>query len=284
MSTAHSAYELVDSGDGRKLERFGSVLLDRPCSQAVWRPQLGREEWERADGVFTREPKGQWTFRTTDPGTWTVSLGALQFELALTEFGHVGVFPEHRRVWERAETCVRDAPRPPGTIEVLNLFAYSGAATLALAHTGAAVCHLDASRTTVDWARRNAALNRLDGCPVRWIVEDARKYLRREVRRGHRYDGIVLDPPSFGRGTRQQVFKIETHLRRILDLCRQVLRDDALFVVLSCHTPGYTPTVLTHLLSQTFGAGPVEAGELLLEGGGGVLPVPSGAYAVWTRT
>jgi 23S rRNA (cytosine1962-C5)-methyltransferase len=166
---------------------------------------------------------------------------------------------------------------------VLNLFAYSGGASLAAARAGAEVCHLDASRKMVTWARRNAELNGLVDAPIRWIVDDVRRFLKREQRRGRRYDGIILDPPSFGRGKRQEVFKIDDHLGELLDQCREVLSSSPRFVFLSCHTPGYTPLVLTHLLEQMQQGcpGDTESGEMILPGVGGVRPVPSGSYAVW---
>jgi 23S rRNA (cytosine1962-C5)-methyltransferase len=277
-------YELLDAGHGRKLERFGGFVFDRPCSQAVWKPTLPPAAWEKADAMLVREEDPRWIFRKPLPASWTVTIDGLSFELSTTDFGHVGVFPEHLRAWRWTSACIARAKAARGTAPtVLNLFAYSGGATLAAARAGAAACHLDASKKMVEWARRNAALNRLDNAPVRWIVDDAIGFLQREARRGRRYDGIILDPPSFGRGTKMELFKIDTALENLLDLCRQVLSEQPLFLFLSCHTPGYTPTVLSHLVTQTMAGvdGTADSGEMLLAGKPGVMPVPSGAWCGW---
>ena len=279
-----NAYCLLDAGDGRKLERFGPVVLDRPCAQAVWRRKLPAKAWAEADARFSREQDGGWETRRPLPSSWQASIDGLSFRLEATDFGHVGVFPEHRRSWRWLGETLGAEPERNREISVLNLFAYSGGATLAAARLGCRVCHLDASRKMVAWARENASLNGLDEAPIRWIVDDVQKFLTREERRGSTYDGIVLDPPSFGRGKRQELFKIDEHLLGILAQCRAVLSPVARFVFLSCHTPGYTPLVLNHLLSQSLEGldGEVAAGEMVLGEGQEVLPVPSGTYAVWS--
>lgn len=267
-------YTLVDSGNQSKLERFGDFLIARPCSQAVWMPSLDREAWDKADAVFTREPANKWKSARPLPGSWIVEWAGIKFKIAPTDFGHVGIFPEHALLWKWMQGKMRkDA-------NILNLFAYSGGATLAAAQAGAKVCHLDASKAVVAWARENAALNGLERAPIRWIVDDVIKFLRREIRRGVKYDGIVLDPPSFGRGNKGEVFKIERDLFEILDLCRQLLSDNPLFLVLSSHTPGYTPLVMQHLMKQmTKGLqGTIESGEMIIPG---PLDLPSGTYARW---
>lgn len=278
---ADISYELLDSGLGRKLERFGEVILDRPCSQAVWRPMLGEDSWRRAHAVFHRESRnGNWEVRGRVPEWWRCQVGGVDFKLQTTDFGHVGVFPEHVLGWDWMRGRVASAGRK---LSVLNLFAYSGGATLALAKAGCEVCHLDASKKMVDWANRNAELNDLGSAPIRWIVDDVTKFLKREMRRGRTYDGILLDPPSFGRGTNQELFKIETHLLDLLDLCRGVMSPSCEFLFVSCHTPGYTPMVLRHLLEQSMKGGTIETGEMRLSGGGKALDVPSGSYAAWGR-
>lgn len=280
------SYELLDAGHGRKLERFGGFVFNRPCSQAVWRPQLPASVWEQADALLNREEDARWSFRRPVPPTWTAEVDGLKFELSTTDFGHVGVFPEHRYAWKWLAERIAAARKTPAAVAptVLNLFAYSGGATLAAARAGAQVCHLDASKKMVEWARRNASLNNLAEAPVRWIVDDAVKFLQREQRRGRQYDGIILDPPSFGRGSNMELFKIDTHLESLLELCRASLSPHPLFLFLSCHTPGYTPTVLSHLVSQAMAGipgGRIDSGEMLLAGGPATLPVPSGAYAAW---
>lgn len=279
-------YELIDSGGGRKLERFGRYTLDRPAAQAAWRPRKDAGAWGGANASFDRENGNRWRRRETLPPQWTIRIDGMTLKLSATDFGHLGVFPEQRESWrwigERIESAAarRAGAEPP---RVLNLFAYSGAATLAAARAGATVCHLDASRGMVTWARENAALNGLDAHPIRWIVEDCHKFLHREIRRGRRYEGIILDPPSFGRGQAGELYKIEADLPDTLELCRRLLSDDPLFVLLSAHTPGFTPRVLENLLAQTLGGvgGATEGGEMLLTGGAEVFPLPSGAWARW---
>jgi 23S rRNA (cytosine1962-C5)-methyltransferase len=267
-------YTLLDSGNQNKLERFGEHVLVRPCSQAVWKPSLDKKAWDEADALFTREPSNRWTASPPLPRSWQVSCEGILFKIVPTEFGHIGIFPEHALVWR---WMLQKMPRK---CSILNLFAYTGGATLAAAKAGADVCHVDASKTTVAWARENAALNKLEKAPIRWIVDDVVKFLRREVRRGIRYDGIILDPPTFGRGNKGEVFKIEKDLPEILDLCFQLLTPEPLFVILSSHTPGYTPLVLSHLLMQAKGGrkGTIEMGEMVIPG---PLDLTSGTYAGW---
>jgi 23S rRNA (cytosine1962-C5)-methyltransferase len=267
-------YSLLDSGNQNKLEKFGDYTLVRPCSQAVWKPSIDPKDWREADAVFTREPANRWVGNPPLPSSWTVECENILFKLMPTDFGHIGIFPEHALLWKwMKQKMTRKS-------SILNLFAYTGGATLVAAKAGADVCHLDASKTTVAWARENAALNKLEKAPVRWIVDDAIKFLGREVRRGTRYDGIILDPPTFGRGSQGEVFKIEKDLPVILDLCYQLLTPDPLFVILSSHTPGYTPLVLHHLLRQAEGdrQGTIEMGEMVIPG---PLDLTSGTYARW---
>ena len=275
-------YEMLDAGAGRKLERFGRFILDRPCAQAVWRPQQDARFWSRADAYFTRDHGSRWIFR--NPAVregWDCTLSGISMLLRPTDFGHVGCFPEHSFGWAQMRHAIRQAPNP-AELNVLNLFAYSGGATRAAAQAGASVCHLDASRKMVEWAREIAVHNQLQNAPIRWITDDVQKFLKREIRRGKHYDGIVLDPPSFGRGTNQELFQIDDNMLEVLDLCRNVLAEKPLFVLLTCHTPGYTPLVLSHLVEQQLPAGMVEAGEMALPAAPEVFAVPSGTYAWWT--
>ena len=270
-------YELLDSGDGRKLERFGRFTLARPCSQALWRPSLGAAEWAKADASFDREDGNRWHGRSNLPREWEISTAGMRFRLGGTDFGHLGIFPEQRAQWkwirERAGTWNGEH----GTgMRVLNLFAYSGGSTLAAALGGAEVCHLDASRGMVEWARANARLNGLADSPIRWIVDDAHKFMRREARRGRRYDAVVLDPPTFGRGAGGEMYRIERDLGETLSLVRELLSDSPAFVLFSSHTPGLTETAAENLLGQVFPSARLESGEMLLEGRG--LPCPSGIF------
>ena len=220
-----NGYELLDSGNGAKLERFGEVVLARPCAQAVWQPQRPAR-WKTADATFDREDGNRWHGRNRLPQEWVIDVDGTRFRLSGTDFGHLGIFPEQRAQWTWIRETVAAAGRP---VRVLNLFAYSGGSTLAAARGGAEVCHLDASKGMVQWARANAALNGLENHPIRWIVDDAHKFLNREIRRGRRYDGIILDPPTYGRGGNGETYKIERDLTETLRLCRALLSDSPLF-------------------------------------------------------
>lgn len=276
-------YAMLDSGDGRKLERFGKVTLARPCSQAMWRPRLDARAWAAASASFDREDGNHWHNRAALPASWTITTAGIKFKLSGTDFGHLGIFPEQRAQWQwLREMCSKvpegqsaEAPR----LQVLNLFAYSGGSTMAAALGGAETCHLDASKGMVQWARENAALNGLAEKPIRWIVDDAHKFLGREIRRGHRYDGVILDPPTFGRGAGGEMYKIERDLVETLKLVKGVLAEKPLFVLFSSHTPGLSPIVAENVMGQAFAGSRVDAGEMLLTGGADVLPVPSGIYA-----
>lgn len=258
-------YELLDSGDEQKLEQFGDYLLIRPCPQALWRPKAPNL-WKTADATFKRDKPWKGL-----PKSWTMAYKNLTFKIVPTDFGHLGLFPEHAQHWNWMHSKLK--PKS----EVLNLFAYSGAATLFLAKKGHAVCHLDAAKGMVDWARENASLNKLDKAPIRWIVDDAIKFLRREVKRKRKYDAILLDPPSFGRGAQGQVFKIERDLPLLLDLCKQVLNTKPSFILLTCHTPGLTPKVLAPLLADHFPKLSIDSGEMLIPSE--TTPLPSGCFA-----
>ena len=268
-------YALIDSGEGRKLEKFGPYVLSRPAGQALWSPQQSPSVWKQAHAIFTREEQFNWQ-KEELPNDWEIDVEGIRFLLKPTDFGHLGIFPEQRPLWR----WIRQQSHTK--LNVLNLFAYSGGATLAAAQGGAKVCHLDASKGMVSWARDNAKLNQLEKAPIRWIIEDVNKFLEREIRRGTRYDAIILDPPSFGRGAKGEVFKIEGQLVRLLENCRQLLTPSPTFVVLSCHTPGLTPKGLENLLKQTLKnlKGSIDSGEMVLEGKN-AFPLPSGGFARW---
>ena len=270
-------YELLDSGAGRKLERFGEFVLARPCSQAMWRPALPAAEWARADASFDREDGNHWHGRANLPKEWVVETAGIKFRLGGTDFGHLGIFPEQRAQWEWIRRMVRSAVDSRSAApRVLNLFAYSGGSTMAAAQGGAEVCHLDASKGMVEWARENARLNGLAESPIRWIVDDAHKFMRREVRRGRRYDAVVLDPPTFGRGASGEMYKIERDLPETLALVKDLLSEAPLFVLFSSHTPGLSCVVAKNIVGQSFPSAKLDSGEMLLEGRS--LPCPSGIY------
>lgn len=277
-------YELLDSGHGRKLERFGEITLDRPCAQAVWNPHRPAL-WKTADAFFTRKQGLEWRGRDQLPNSWIAEVNGVRMKLSTTDFGHLGVFPETRAMWDWIRTALGKATRRRSEpLHFLNLFAYSGGATLAAAQGGAHACHVDASKGMVQWARENAALNALEDHPIRWIVDDVNKFLSREIKRGRRYDAILLDPPSFGRGKGGELYKIEHALLETLELVKKVLTDQPCFVYLTSHTPGFTPIVLENLLQQLLGQGQVKCGEMLLTGADDTFTVPSGTWSrfQWT--
>ena len=281
---SEKGYRLVDSGDGQKLEQFGPYLIIRPCAQAVWKPNLAKKEWQKADALFSREQNHRWTFYRPLPDSWSLTTKGITFQISLTDFGHLGIFPEQEASWQwlqeqLSSSNLKEKPK------VLNLFAYSGGSTLAAAKAGASVCHLDASKGMVSWARENAKLNGLEQAPIRWIVEDVRKFLARELKRGSRYEGIILDPPSFGRGSKGELFKIEEEIIPLLQECKKLLSDQPLFLLFSCHTPGFSPLVMNHLLSQIMQgeSGKVQSGEMVLQGTDKVFDLPSGTFARWTK-
>ncbi len=272
-------YFLVDSGNQQKLERFGSYLIARPCAQALWRPSLPKSEWDGADAHFSRDGGNAWNFKRQLPKSWVAEVEGVRFKISPTDFGHLGVFPEHSLLWGSMRQAISKQKKAP---QVLNLFAYSGGATLAAASAGAHVCHLDASKGMVAWARENAAINELTKAPIRWIIDDAPKFLMREMKRGVFYDGIILDPPSFGRGSKGEVFKIERDIHELLELCRKLLSDYPLFLIFTTHTPGMTPIVMEHLMKQKMQGlkGEIETGEMILPSDTGT-PIPCGSYARW---
>ena len=270
-------YELLDSGDGRKLERFGRYVLARPCSQAMWRKSLSESAWSKADASFDREDGNRWHGRANLPKEWEIATAGIRFRLGGTDFGHLGIFPEQRAQWKWIRETVKAAMARRGdSLRVLNLFAYSGGSTLAAAQGGAEVCHLDASRGMEDWARANARLNGLWDSPVRWIVDDAHKFMKRELRRGRRYDAVVLDPPTFGRGAGGEMYKIERDLAETLGLVKDLMSETPCFVLFSSHTPGLSCKVAENVLGQVFPDSVVESGEMLLEGK--ALKCPSGVF------
>lgn len=272
-------YSLLDSGNGQRLERFGDFVFARPCSQALWTPALNQETWDKADASFSRESAQGWKIRSRLPEQWVVSFCGLNFKIAPTDFGHVGIFPEHSIVWKEMRELIASQKRQ---LNILNLFAYSGGATLAAAQAGAKVCHLDASKGMVSWARENAVLNQLESAPIRWIIDDVMKFLRRESKRGVFYDGIILDPPTFGRGNKGEIFKLEKEIIALLQLCRSVLSKNPVFVFFTTHTSGMTPKVLEHLLSQMMQGmpGEIQGYEMLLPSETGCA-IPSGSVAKW---
>jgi 23S rRNA (cytosine1962-C5)-methyltransferase len=252
FSPAWTDYELLDTGAGRKLEKFGSITLVRPEPQATWLPSLSEESWNRAHGSFVALPRsknGEWKFAQTLPPRWQMRRANLSFWVEPTPSGHLRVFPDQASHWDWLASLIAFAPTP---LRVLSLFGYTGLATLACAAAGARVTHVDASRKAIKWARENQRLSQLEDRPIRWLVDDAQAFVAREIRRGRTYDGLILDPPRFGRGPKGEIWRLEESLPALLRQCRKLLSPAPLFVLLNTYT-----TVLTR--GQTAG----EATQLL---------------------
>lgn len=249
---APDAYQLLDFGEGRRLERFGPLVLDRPCPSAAGIPQRELAAWQAAHAQFLRTGKEQGTWNGGEDlvERWAIAHGPLRFELKRTEFGHLGVFPEQAENWDWLERRLRGEPRP---IRLLNLFGYTGGSTLAAAAAGAEVTHVDAAQNVVAWARRNAELSGLTDAPIRWVAEDATKFVRRELKRGNTYDAVILDPPSYGHGPRGEVWRLSKHLPPLLAMCGQLTAGRRRFLLLTCHTPGFGPPRLQRLLRAALG-------------------------------
>ena len=277
----HNEYELMDSGGGRKLERFGDAILSRPCAQAVWEQQKP-EVWSKAHASFDRDRGWQTHGGSELPSSWIVTINDIAMRLSPTPAGHLGVFPETRLLWDWITDALNSSK---GTrANVLNLFAYSGGATLAAARAGCSVCHVDSSKSMVTRARENAGLNQLDEAPIRWIVDDVGKFLDREIRRGRAYDAIMLDPPSFGHGTRGEQYRIATDLTSTLRQCGALLTDDPAFVLLTSHTQGVTAVQLENLMRDVLGRGDIASGEMELTGAGDARAVSDGIWVHWGKS
>ena len=275
-------YELLDCGDGEKLERWGRQILVRPDPQAIWEAPRRSSAWQNPDARYLRSNTGggHWERRKL-PEQWTVNYGELMFNVKPMNFKHTGLFPEQAVNWDFAMNKIRSAGRP---IQVLNLFAYTGAATVACAAAGASVCHVDAAKGMVAWAKENARSSGLADAPIRWIVDDCAKFVEREIRRGRRYDAIIMDPPSYGRGPSGEVWKLEQNLYPFVKLCAGVLSDNPLFVILNSYTTGLAPSVLGYILnllvSGTYG-GHTECAELGLPVTETGMALPCGATGRW---
>lgn len=259
-------YELLDSGLGLKLERFGPYRLIRPEVQALWKPALSKETWDAADATFqatSEESGGHWLLKKKVAERWEMSYGALRFWAMTTPGRHLGLFPEAAPHWDFVSESVQKAGHP---VNVLNLFGYTGLATLAAAAAGARVTHVDASKKSVAWARENQALSGLEDKPVRWIVDDALKFVEREGRRGARYDGLILDPPKFGRGPKGEVWEVYKSLPRLLTACRGILNERPLFVIVTLYAVKASALHVGQAVQELMGAyrGTTAFGELVL--------------------
>ncbi len=281
-------YELLDSGKEEKLERYGDIVLARPDNQALWEKSLSEAEWKNADGHFIRKGnEAEWVTRADFPKEWPISFGGLTLIIRPTSFKHTGLFPEQLSNWEWAREKVSSSSETPS---ILNLFGYTGGATLAVAQVvGMAgcvdVCHVDASKTAVLWARENAMASGLSKKPIRWVVEDALLFVKREIKRGKRYDGIIMDPPAFGHGPKNELWKIEKDLIEIIRLCGELLSDDPLFFLVNGYAAGYSPLAFAYNLEQfekKYG-GTIEYGDLLIEGKANGRFLPAGIFARYSK-
>ena len=288
-------YELLECGDGMKRERWGEYTLVRPDPQIIW-PRSGQKPgaaWESWDGFYHRSEQGggRWEFRRPLPDHWKISYGALTFKIHPTSFKHTGLFPEQAVNWDwfgakiKAARAAREAAggEPGRTISVLNLFGYTGAATVAAAAAGATVCHVDAAEGMVKWCKENAVLSGLADAPVRYIADDCLKFVRREFKRGRKYDAIIMDPPTYGRGSTGEMWKLEDHLWELLTECRALLTDSPQFFLINAYTARLSPTEVANLLAELLAGrgGSITAGEvgLPVKGAGQVLPC--GIYGRW---
>ena len=274
-------YELLDTGKGERLERWGKYLLVRPDPQAIWDNPKENEDWKHPNAIYHRSTKGggEWEFFSL-PEQWDIHYRDLTFHLKPFSFKHTGLFPEQAANWDWFSGLIRSARRP---IRVLNLFAYTGGATIAAAKAGASVVHVDAAKGMVGWAKENAAASDLGDAPIRWLVDDCNKFVEREIRRGRRYDAVIMDPPSYGRGPGGEIWKVEDMIHPLIHKCTLLLSEAPLFFLVNSYTTGFAPAVLSYILSLELGHlnGHVEAQDLGLPVTRTGLPLPCGAAGRW---
>ncbi|NLW47824.1 MAG: SAM-dependent methyltransferase [Firmicutes bacterium] len=283
VSDGWQDYELMDTGDGERLERWGRFILRRPDPQVIWPATLGKKAWNEVHGHYTRSNSGggRWDFLKGLPERWSLSYRSLKFYIRPTGFKHTGLFPEQAVNWDWLAGLIKTRTSP---IRVLNLFAYTGGATLAAASAGAEVCHVDAAKGMVTWARENANLSNLADRPIRWLVDDTIKFVNREKRRGRLYHGVIMDPPSFGRGPNGEIWKIEDELYSLTRLCAELLTEEPLFFLINSYTTGLAPGVLNNILALTVGrrhTGTITAAEIGLPVTAAKLVLPCGASGRW---
>lgn len=273
-------YRLIDTTCGEKLEIWGDTALIRPDPQIIWKSPQKSPLWKKSAGHYSRSASGggAWEFSQKLPEQWTISYKDLKFSVKPTGFKHMGLFPEQAVNWDLMAEMIKAAGRP---INILNLFAYTGGATLACAAAGASVCHVDASKGMVQWARDNAALSGLSDKPIRWLVDDCEKFVTREIKRGKFYDGIIMDPPSYGRGPAGEVWKLEDSIFDLVKLCSGVLSKEPLFFLLNSYTTGLSPSVMAYILGENLPKGKISADEIGLPCEESGFPLPCGSSAMW---
>ncbi len=278
-------YELLDTSNGERLERWGDIILIRPDPQVIWQSSKRDSRWKTAHARYHRSKTGggHWEYYKPIPEVWKIAYGDLQFQLKPMGFKHTGLFPEQAVNWDWCQSYIQNAHRP---MKVLNMFAYTGGATLACAKAGAAVTHVDASKGMVAWGKENAAVSGLADKPIRWLVDDCVKFVKREIRRGNKYDGIILDPPSYGRGPGGEVWQLEEKLYDLLTDCKEILDPTHGFLVINSYTTGLSASVMGYLLGEIlvpdFG-GSVQSDEIGLPVTATGLPLPCGATSIWHK-
>ena len=283
-------YEVIDTSNGEKLERWGKYILLRPDPQVIWDTPKNNKAWNKLNGHYHRSSKGggEWEFFSL-PNEWQISYeNGAKFNLKPFAFKHTGLFPEQAVNWDWFSSIIKGekTKNPEKPVKVLNLFAYTGGATLAAALAGAEVTHVDASKGMVQWAKENAVDSGLENAKIRWLVDDCVKFVEREIRRGNKYDGIIMDPPSYGRGPKGEIWKIEESVFPFIELCEQLLSDDALFFLINSYTTGLQPAVLTYMINTAIASkhpGSVKADEIGLPVSDNGLVLPCGASGRWMR-
>ncbi len=278
-------YELLDCSSGERLERWGNVTLIRPDPQVIWKTPKKHPAWRRADAVYHRSSSGggNWEIKNKIPSFWSIGYGDLSFNVKTMGFKHTGIFPEQAVNWDYTAKLIKNAGRP---VKVLNLFAYTGGATVACLKAGAEVVHVDASKGMVQWAKENAVASGVADRKVRWIVDDCVKFVQREIRRGNKYDIIIMDPPSYGRGPGGEIWKLENEVYSFVELCSQVLSDNPIMVLINSYTTGLSPAVMQYILGALikpkFG-GVAESDEIGLPVTQTGMILPCGASAIWHK-
>ncbi len=277
-----SEYELLDSGDGKRLERFGKYILIRPDPQILWKPHLGQSEWQKADAVFERgrDGKERWNSKHNVPEKWLMRYEDISFFARLTPFKHTGVFPEQTAQWQWMKEKIENANRP---LNILNLFAYTGIASFVAAAAGTKVTHLDASKPAITWARENQETSKLTDKPIRWILDDAIKFTTREIKRGVKYDGIIMDPPVYGHGPGGEKWDFNKHFPILLNNCRQILSEHPVFILINAYAISASSLMLENVLKDLKLGGVIEAGELVLKESNSDRLLSTGIFGRWSR-
>ena len=285
VSDKWKEYELLDCTNGERLERWGDIILIRPDPQVIWKTGRRHPLWRKANARYNRSQSGggHWELLGKLPDRWEIAYGDLKFNIKTMGFKHTGLFPEQAANWDLVREMIESADRP---LRVLNLFAYTGGATVAALKSGAHVTHVDASKGMVQWAKENAVSSGVADAPVRWLVDDCIKFVQREIRRGNKYDIIIMDPPSYGRGPGGEVWKLEDEVYGFVELCEQLLSDNAVAILINSYTTGLSPSVMEYILGSTVvpkHGGFVSGSELGLTATQSGMPLPCGATAIWRK-